>query len=111
MKVAFVVVPPGGGEADYQFILDLPALPHTGDYVQVLRSDEKETGYDYFIVRRRWFSLTAKDVGRERQHAFDNVVVEVEFAKGPAPTASHKESVAIYERRGKKAQEYETTAY
>ena len=109
MNATFVVVPPGGGEADYQFSVDLPAIPHDGDYVQVW--DATQGGYDYFIVRRRWFNLKAEMVGQNRDHSFDKIIVEVEFAKGSAPSANHKASCEMYEKRGKIPKEYEVTAY
>ena len=31
MKVTFSVVPPGGGEQDYSFDVDIPALPETAE--------------------------------------------------------------------------------
>ncbi len=60
-KVTFSVVPPGGGEQDYDFEITLPALPGVGDYLRVTASDECLT-HD-FIVRRRWFIATQPTEG------------------------------------------------
>ena len=55
MKARLIIVPPGGGEAEYSFAFELPSVPHPGDYISVKRPDEDGTRDS--IVRRTWWSL------------------------------------------------------
>tara|TARA_Y100000114_G_C11761304_1_gene329898 strand:- start:3554 stop:3886 length:333 start_codon:yes stop_codon:yes gene_type:complete len=110
MKVTLIVVPPGGGEADYEVDFEMPAIPRNGDYIVLNRSDDTykdKPGMAYFIVRRTWWSLEYDDRGGRT----NVVAVEVEFAKGPVQSEPHTSSIKMYESRGKKARELENTAY
>ncbi len=92
----FSIVPPGGGEQDYGFEVDLDALPHTGDYITV---GDTLGGTENFIVRRRWFNLqrSASDPSQVSQLS---IAVEAEFALGPLSSASHKKACEGYANRG-----------
>ena len=108
MKVTFSVVPPGGGEQDYSFDVDIPALPETGDYFTAF---DGKGGAEYFIVRRRWFYLNVEEAEQRNDYTHREIVVEIEFAKGSSPSDSHKRSCEMYERRGKVPQELDASTY
>jgi len=107
-KATFSVVPPGGGEQDYSFEIELPALPETGDYVTV---NDGAGGESYFIVRRRWFYLNVVKHEQRWDHSYKGIVIEVEFAKGPSPSDDHKRSCQMYANRGKVPKEYDASTY
>ena len=102
MKVEFAVVPPGGGEIDYTFDCEMPAVPVTADYVLKRDSAEGEPlAYATFIVRRRWFFP-------EEEGA---VMVEVEVARSFRESENHKRICDGYAAKGKPLQWMEHSCY
>jgi hypothetical protein len=116
MKVRLLIVPPGGGETDYTLDFELPALPRQGDYIGVTRP--KESGAEYFIVRRVWWALhypgsndamvaqPANQVG-----SVERICIECEIAEGPFSSESHKKVIDMYNKRGNEVQEFDNSAY
>lgn len=116
-KVRLVIVPPGGGEADYSLDMMVPALPHQGDYISVLRSgnapnDSDHIGSEDFIVRRVWWMFDFPDDGKMSHAEGEGPVgeptligIECEFAIAPYSSAAHKNAA------GSGAQHFEATAY
>lgn len=116
-KVRLVMVPPGGGEADYSLDMMMPALPRKGDYISVLRSGVAPKGEDYsgsedFIVRRVWWTFDYPDDGRMSHTDGDGPVgkvtqigVECEFAIGAFSSKAHRRGA------GASAQTFEESAY
>ena len=116
-KVRLVMVPPGGGEADYSLDMMVPAIPREGDYISVLRSgnhpkDGQHTGSEDFIVRRVWWLFDYPDDG-QLSHSSDNapvgtvtqIGIECEFAIGHFSSEAHKAAA------GASAQKFEASAY
>jgi hypothetical protein len=116
-QVTLVIVPPGGGEAEYSLQMEVPALPREGDYVTVMRKREGpvtggDIGTEDFIVRRVWWAFDYPDDGRLYEDADDRTVgsldgigVECEMAKG------HYSSEAHRRRCGLGARTFEASAY
>ena len=100
-QVTLVVVPPGGGEAEYSLQMEVPALPREGDYVTVMRKREgpvagRDIGTEDFIVRRVWWAFDFPDDGRLWEYSDERTVgtlngigVECEMAKGPYSSEAH----------------------
>jgi hypothetical protein len=116
-EVTLVIVPPGGGEADYSLRMQVPALPREGDYISVLRKREApaaddQLGTEDFIVRRVWWSFEFPDDGKAMHVAGEDPVgsltgigVECEFARGHYSSEAHKRAC------GETARTFEASAY
>jgi len=116
-EVTLVVVPPGGGEADYSLRMTVPALPREGDYLTVLRKDaagkDREfPGTEDFIVRRVWWTFEFPDDGEIYHVAGEDPVgqvgqigIECEYAIGPYSSQTHKRD------SGPDARTFEASAY
>jgi len=103
MKVQFVVVPPGGGEADYQFDKEMDALPNAGDYV--FKRDFKEgepVAWAAIIVRRRWFWPGESE---------GSIIIEVEPARYAIQSDNHKRTCDMYAARGKPPQQMDESCF
>ncbi len=98
MKARLVFVPPGGGEADYSLLFDLPGVPQAGDYISIQRGEEP--GTEDFIVRRTWWHLNTPETRAavaaedERMGEIADLVVECEFAVGHYSHDDHKAACA-----------------
>lgn len=125
MKVTLIVVPPGGGEADYNLDFDLPAVPRAGEYITVARDDvlanpQRAQGgdfgiYECFFVRRAWWDLryphsrpTSQpgDIGSAYM-----IAIEAEPARGPHMTEAHRRSCETYEAKGLTVRTFDNSAY
>jgi hypothetical protein len=116
-QVRLVVVPAGGGEADYSLDMMVPALPRQGDYISVLRSGnvpkgDAHVGSEDFIVRRVWWMFDFPDDGQPSHTSgkapvgnATEIGIEVEFAVGPYSSHAHRNGA------GPDAQHFEATAY
>lgn len=116
-EVTFVIVPPGGGEADYSLQMSLPALPREGDYVTVIRNREGpvagvDIGTEDFIVRRVWWAFEIPDDGALFHYAGEGPVgsisgisIECEMAKGHYSCERHVRAC------GANARTFEASAY
>ncbi len=116
MKIRLVVVPPGGGEADYSIFIDMPAIPAAGDYIGVIVPGDQ--GGRSFVVKRTWWTVTSAaddegyiEAGKEKYGSTDEISVECYPASGPYDSASHKRVVAMYEARGKGKIELDESMY
>ncbi|HYG46596.1 MAG TPA: hypothetical protein VD846_01515 [Allosphingosinicella sp.] len=118
IEVTLVVVPPGGGEAEYSLQMNVPALPRAGDYVTVMRNREgpvagADIGTEDFIVRRVWWAFNYPDDGALYHLAGEGPVgevsgtvsIECEMAKGHYSCERHVRAC------GPKARRFEATAY
>lgn len=116
-EVTLVVVPPGGGEAEYSLQMNVPALPREGDYVSVMRDREGpvagvDIGTEDFIVRRVWWAFHYPDDGALFHYAgegpvgtLSGVSIECELAKGHYSCERHVKAC------GAKARTFEPSAY
>ena len=105
MKVHFSVVPPGGGENDYNFEAEMPAIPNAGDYVFKRDFEQgQHPAWAAFIVRRRWF-WPQEPVENE------NILVEVEVARYAQESESHKANCQMYEQRGRTVQRIQDSTF
>ena len=116
-QVTLVIVPPGGGEAEYSLQMEVPALPREGDYVTVMREREgpvagQDIGTEDFIVRRVWWAFHYPDDGRLFEYADERTVgtlsgigVECEMAKGHFSSRAHER------RCGAGARSFEPSGY
>ena len=126
MKVTLIVVPPGGGEADYNLEFNLTAVPREGEYVTVARDDaladpkpDPHDGgigiYECFFVRRVWWDLrypSSAPFGRTGDIGSAHMIaVEAETARGPHMTSSHRRSCEAYEARGLPVRTFDNSAY
>lgn len=116
-EVTLVIVPPGGGEAEYSLRMRVPALPREGDYLSVFRDREgpvegADIGTEDFIVRRVWWAFRYPDDGLLYHDSGDapvgevsgTVSIECEMAKGPYSGERHVEAC------GPKAERFEASA-
>lgn len=125
MKVTLIVVPPNGGESEYNLDFDMPAVPREGEYVTVARDDvlaNPQPGaggeisiYECFYVRRVWWDLRyphSKPTSQpgDQGSAF-MIAVEVEVARGPHMTAEHRRSCEAFEARGLPVRSFDNSAY
>ncbi|HEX8261487.1 MAG TPA: hypothetical protein VF547_01285 [Allosphingosinicella sp.] len=116
-QVTLVIVPPGGGEAEYSLQVAVPALPREGDYVTVMRRREgpvagKHIGTEDFIVRRVWWAFDYADDGRLYEEPHDRIIgsvngigIECELAKGHYSSEAHRRAC------GAGARTFEASAY
>ena len=117
-EVTLVIVPPGGGEAEYSFRMRVPALPREGDYVSVFREREGpvagvDIGTEDFIVRRIWWAFKFPDDGALFHEAGEDPVgevsgavsIECEMALGHYSCERHVKAC------GPKAEKFEASAY
>jgi len=116
-EVTLVIVPPGGGEADYSLRMNVPTLPRAGDYISVLRSgaapkDDQHVGSEDFLVRRVWWTFDFPDDGQMTHTAGEGPVgkveqigVECEFAIGHYSSEAHKKGA------GSGALKFDASAY
>ncbi|MEA3065330.1 MAG: hypothetical protein QOJ27_1782 [Sphingomonadales bacterium] len=116
-EVTLVIVPPGGGEAEYCLRFGVPALPREGDYVTVMRKRDapvagEDIGTEDFIVRRVWWAFDYPDDGALYHEAGEDPVgtlngigVECEIAKGHYSSRAHERAC------GAKARTFEASAY
>src|SRR5919205_4005621 len=104
MDVRLVIVPPGGGEADYSLDFNLPSIPRPGDYISVMRPDQQ--GTEDFIVRRTWWTLEYPDAPMIQDSkstvrgSTKKVAVECEIAMGPYSSDAHKKACEGYTKDG-----------
>ncbi|HEX8621139.1 MAG TPA: hypothetical protein VF718_04145 [Allosphingosinicella sp.] len=116
-QVTLVIVPPGGGEAEYSLQMEVPALPREGDYVTVMRQREgpvagRDIGTEDFIVRRVWWAFDFPDDGRLYEDSDDRTVgtlngigIECEMAMGHYSSEAHRRMC------GPGARTFEPSAY
>lgn len=116
MKIHFIVVPPGGGEAEYSFFIDAPAAPAAGDYI----SHEGPAGkFSSFVVKRVWWSVksapderTIIESGTERWGSVTQVAVECYPAEGLGfDSAEHKNLVENFRARGLDVPKFDASMY
>lgn len=108
MRVRLLYVPPGGGENDWGQDFDLPEMPREGDYIHVYNASGP-MGACAFRVRRVWWHLDHP--GTDAAGGLKHVYVECEIADSPIAGDAHKQSVAMYEARGKGRVELEFSGY
>ena len=109
MQVAFVFVPPGGGETDFVVRSNLEAIPQRGDSGLLRGHDPEGGGLGAFIVRRTWWTLD-----QAGDSAAASAVVECEFARtahDAEMTPDHRASCEMYARRGKVPRTLETSVH
>jgi len=109
MRVNLAFVPPGGGETDYSLSIELPEMPHAGDYVSVFR--QGSTGTEDFIVKRTWWGVSSEDGDAEPISKLKEVWIECEFALGHTPSESHKSVCKDYEAKTGKLLQFDSSVY
>ncbi|MBB3207493.1 hypothetical protein FHS27_003318 [Rhodopirellula rubra] len=114
MRIHFVVVPPHGGEADFGFDLELPAVPREGDWVQVvdplIRSAANR--HDFIVGRIRW-DLRANGLGGESDYETEYIGVSVEarYAISDYSCESHRRSYLSELKEGETRNEIAATMF
>jgi hypothetical protein len=106
MKAELNFVPPGGGEADYTLVVEIPGTPNPGDYVTIRRkydgaTPDERMGTEDFRVRRCWWYVDIDTNGKQYTDPEFGpmLVVECEFARGMTSSKAH---IANYERYAKR---------
>lgn len=114
MKVHFTVVPPGGGEAEYSFFIEMPTPPAAGDYVALTHANGDIAS---FIVKRTWWSLqSAEDrvtfSGEPKWGTVNQCSVEVYPAEGLGyDSPDHRNLVESYRKRGLTVPSHDKSMY
>jgi len=106
MKARLCFVPPDGGEIDYSYDVELPALPSRGDYISIKKLDGDHPGTEDFVVRRIWWQI--EPGGHE---SIVEVMIECEFALGHYSTEDHKRGCEMYKSRTGKIVEFDSSMY
>lgn len=107
MKYILTLVPPGGGEADYEVTIDnTEALPRVGEYV--ILNMKEERGIRAFRV----LFVTSNAIHIQNgQYQAEPSVVQAEFIRHPHQSDAHSRSIEMYEARGKRSGEYPISGY
>jgi hypothetical protein len=82
MQMIFVIVPPGGGEVNYSFDIQMPDAPRVGEYVMLLVDKE---GLGAFRVSYVVHDLRAQPTGSggHTTPAYEGAIVHIEPVKQP----------------------------
>jgi hypothetical protein len=97
VRYEIVVVPPGGGEADFTLVVEqADHTPSAGEYL--ITTDPKEAGVSAFKVRYVTTGLKYVSEGHTIQEA---VGVQAEVISHPHQSATHKRMVEMYTGRPK----------
>lgn len=94
------VVPPGGGETDYSFVVEqADRVPAVGEYLLHLgESSANDTGLSAFRVL---YVTTAANHTSEGHAVHDSILVQVEPISHPHQSRSHASLVEMYTGRSK----------
>ena len=118
MRIHLVVVPPGGGEAEYTLSMECPAIPQVGDYITVLRDykqgppSDDYLGSEDFKVRRTWWNFSFPDDGKMAHTAGQEPVGQVTSISVECEIAISAFSSKAHIRSGKgKAAEFDESMY
>jgi len=108
MEMRLTFVPPGGGEADYEISVDLPAVPQPGDYIKIWRKDmpDQKGSFD-FIARRTWWDIKVEENGQTA----GEFLVECEYALSGMSAPGHVETCKGYEGAGLKPKCLDDSAF
>jgi len=79
MKVSVCLVPVDGGEINQRLEVDLPDIPHAGDYIKIM-SDGGTKSVDV-LVRRTWWALNEAQGGKRT--SLREIGIECEYGHGP----------------------------
>lgn len=115
MEVRLIMVPPGGGEADYSLDFVLSEVPRAGEVITVSRGEKY--GLETFLVRSVWWEFNFPEgaavhyAGNEPKGKLIKVNIECEFARGPHMSEDHKKACDMYEARGKAVTTLDDTMY
>jgi hypothetical protein len=102
-----VIVPPGGGEADYwRRVTAASHIPTVGEYIQEVENDGRGKMYRVNLVRTDLRATPAED-----GWTATGVVVLAEPVQFSKQSARHERMVDMYKQRGKPLEEYPETGY
>jgi hypothetical protein len=112
MDYKIVIVPPGGGEADFtQDVKGAEFVPRAGEYVVIaVDSNEEETrGVEAYLVRYPVTNLTRKDWG---DAGIFGTTVEVEPVRHPYQSKRHGKMCERYDGHwGHPTKDYPESGY
>lgn len=110
MKYTMIIVPPGGGEADYQLQMEGDHIPQTGEYILVHEEEGSRcAAFQVRYVINQFEEQQLQDMEGYRRHL--ETIVEVEFVEHPYQSDAHKRSIDMYSARGKKAKSFPESGY
>ena len=101
VKVCLLFVPADGAEVDHEMYVDLPAAPEVCD--SLLLGCPPETGYESFVVKRRWWILDTSsniDVELLEKDVAARLVVECHYAYCEKISEAHRDTCNRYEGHG-----------
>jgi hypothetical protein len=113
-RYEIAVVPPGGGETDYNIIVEqADHIPQPGEYLLMIDPNADDTGLAAFKVL---YVTTAAKYVSEGHAVQDSVVVQAEVISHPHQGERHAAVVAMYRARAqhpsrKEPDEYPTSGY
>lgn len=99
MRVCLTFIPTDGAEVSHQMYLDdLEAAPQVGDSILIRRPPA--TGYEAYIVKRRWWMLDVSESNPIANDVAHRLVIECHFARCECMDDEHRKSCDRYEGRG-----------
>lgn len=108
MKYELVVVPPGGGEADYTVTIhDAIYIPRVGDYISLVGDQSGRRS----VFRVLYVTAQAVRLPQEGNYKEEPPVVQVEFVQHPYQSDAHAESIKMYTSRGEPIHDYPESGY
>lgn len=107
MDYDLVIVPPGGGEADFwRTVRAASHIPIVGEYIQEVEDDGRGKMYRVNLVRTDLRATPAED-----GWTATGIVVLAEPVEFSHQSASHERVVEMYKGRRKPLDEYPETGY
>ncbi len=108
MKYELVIVPPGGGEADYTVTIhDAIYIPRAGEYISLVGDEAGRRS----VFRVLYVTAQAVRLERQGEYKEEAPVVQAEFVRHPYQSDAHARSIEMYTSRGKPIHDYPESGY
>ena len=107
IKFHIVVVPPGGGEAEYSAESMGNRIPQWGEYIQLKEVD----GVSFFFVRHVLTVFKDDDNSKKMDFSEEAIVVEVEPIEYELQSESQTRMIERFKNKGLKVDKYVPSGY